>query len=97
MRLRFTKSLVGATALLAIGGYVFLSPGSGSLGVIVAQAVIAVRGWMVGFGSALEAVWATAALPLSVGGGIRGVNLHLAPVDLVAAFGATVVDLSTAD
>lgn len=54
------------TALLAIGGYFFLSPGSGSLGVFVARAVIAFRGWMVGFGSALEALWATAALPLSV-------------------------------
>lgn len=31
---------------------------------------------------------------LSVGGGVRGVNLHLAPADLVAALEATVVDLS---
>jgi hypothetical protein len=53
------------TALLAVG-LMFLSPGNSSVGVVVAQAVIAVRGWMVGFGSALEAVWATAALPLSV-------------------------------
>jgi len=51
--------------LLAIGGFVILSPGSGTLGVAVAQAVISLRGWLVGFGSALEAVWATAALPLS--------------------------------
>lgn len=33
---------------------------------------------------------------VSVGGGIRGVNLHLAPADLVAALGATVADLSEA-
>jgi Cys-tRNA(Pro) deacylase len=30
----------------------------------------------------------------SVGGGVRGVNLHLTPTDLVAALGAEVVDLS---
>jgi Cys-tRNA(Pro)/Cys-tRNA(Cys) deacylase len=31
---------------------------------------------------------------VSVGGGIRGLNIHLAPDDLVAVFGATVADLS---
>lgn len=31
---------------------------------------------------------------VSVGGGVRGVNLHLAPADLVAALGADVVDVS---
>ena len=31
---------------------------------------------------------------VSVGGGIRGTNLHLAPADLVAALDAEVVDLS---
>ena len=31
---------------------------------------------------------------VSVGGGIRGVNIHLAPADLVAALEATVVDVS---
>jgi Cys-tRNA(Pro) deacylase len=31
---------------------------------------------------------------VSVGGGIRGTNLHLAPADLVAALGAQVADLS---
>jgi Cys-tRNA(Pro)/Cys-tRNA(Cys) deacylase len=31
---------------------------------------------------------------VSVGGGIRGVNLHLAPADLVTALGAEVVDVS---
>jgi Cys-tRNA(Pro)/Cys-tRNA(Cys) deacylase len=31
---------------------------------------------------------------VSVGGGMRGVNLHLAPADLVTALGAEVVDLS---
>jgi Cys-tRNA(Pro) deacylase len=31
---------------------------------------------------------------VSVGGGVRGVNLHLAPADLVSALGAEVVDLS---
>lgn len=31
---------------------------------------------------------------VGVGGGARGVNLHLAPADLVAALGATVVDVS---
>jgi Cys-tRNA(Pro) deacylase len=30
----------------------------------------------------------------SVGGGIRGVNIHLAPEDLVASLGAAVADLS---
>ena len=33
---------------------------------------------------------------VSVGGGIRGVNLHLAPADLVTALSATVADLSEA-
>jgi Cys-tRNA(Pro)/Cys-tRNA(Cys) deacylase len=32
---------------------------------------------------------------VSVGGGIRGLNLHLAPDDLVAALGASVADLTT--
>src|SRR5512135_746650 len=31
---------------------------------------------------------------VSVGGGIRGVNLHLSPADLVATLGASVADLS---
>lgn len=35
-------------------------------------------------------------LVVSVGGGIRGVNLHLAPPDLVAALGASVADLTEA-
>lgn len=34
---------------------------------------------------------------VAVGGGARGVNLHLAPADLVAATGATVVDVTTPD
>ena len=34
---------------------------------------------------------------VSVGGGVRGVNLHLAPADLVAALGATVADVSIED
>lgn len=33
---------------------------------------------------------------VSVGGGIRGLNLHLAPADLVTALSATVADLSEA-
>ncbi len=33
---------------------------------------------------------------VSVGGGIRGVNLQLAPADLVAALGASVADLTEA-
>lgn len=32
---------------------------------------------------------------VAIGGGARGVNLHLAPADLVAATGATVVDVTT--
>lgn len=32
---------------------------------------------------------------VSVGGGIRGVNLHLTPADLVASLGASVADLTT--
>jgi Cys-tRNA(Pro)/Cys-tRNA(Cys) deacylase len=32
---------------------------------------------------------------VAIGGGARGVNLHLAPADLVRALGAEVVDLST--
>jgi len=31
---------------------------------------------------------------VSIGGGVRGVNIHLTPAALVAALGATVVDLS---
>jgi len=34
---------------------------------------------------------------VSVGGGIRGTNLHLTPADLVASLGASVADLTTAD
>jgi Cys-tRNA(Pro)/Cys-tRNA(Cys) deacylase len=34
---------------------------------------------------------------VAIGGGARGVNLHLAPPDLVAALGATVVDVSIPD
>jgi prolyl-tRNA editing enzyme YbaK/EbsC (Cys-tRNA(Pro) deacylase) len=33
---------------------------------------------------------------VSVGGGIRGMNLHLTPQDLVGALGAEVVDLGQA-
>jgi Cys-tRNA(Pro)/Cys-tRNA(Cys) deacylase len=41
-----------------------------------------------------------AAMPtetVAIGGGARGVNLHLAPVDLVAALHAEVVDVSVPD
>ena len=31
---------------------------------------------------------------VSIGGGVRGVNIHLAPADLVAATSATVVDVT---
>ncbi len=34
---------------------------------------------------------------VAIGGGARGVNLHLAPGDLVRHLGATVVDVSVAD
>ena len=34
---------------------------------------------------------------IAIGGGARGVNLHLAPADLVAALDATVVDVSIPD
>ena len=34
---------------------------------------------------------------VAIGGGARGVNLHLAPADLVSALGATVVDVSIPD
>jgi Cys-tRNA(Pro) deacylase len=34
---------------------------------------------------------------VAIGGGARGVNLHLAPADLVAALAATVVDVSVPD
>jgi Cys-tRNA(Pro) deacylase len=34
---------------------------------------------------------------VAIGGGARGVNLHLAPSDLVAALGAAVVDVSIED
>jgi len=34
---------------------------------------------------------------VAIGGGARGVNLHLAPADLVAALGAEVVDVSVAE
>ena len=34
---------------------------------------------------------------VAIGGGARGVNLHLAPADLVAALDATIVDVSIPD
>lgn len=34
---------------------------------------------------------------VAIGGGARGVNLHLAPADLIAALAATVVDVSIPD
>jgi Cys-tRNA(Pro)/Cys-tRNA(Cys) deacylase len=34
---------------------------------------------------------------VSIGGGARGVNIHLAPTDLVAALGASVVDVTQAE
>lgn len=34
---------------------------------------------------------------VAIGGGARGVNLHLTPADLVAALAATVVDVSIPD
>ena len=34
---------------------------------------------------------------VSVGGGVRGVSIHLAPADLVASLGAAVADLTTPD
>ena len=34
---------------------------------------------------------------VAIGGGARGVNLHLAPADLVAGLAATVVDVSIPD
>jgi len=34
---------------------------------------------------------------VAIGGGARGVNLHLAPADLVAALGAEVVDVTQAE
>jgi prolyl-tRNA editing enzyme YbaK/EbsC (Cys-tRNA(Pro) deacylase) len=34
---------------------------------------------------------------VSVGGGAFGVNIHLAPTDLVASLGADVVDVSVAE
>lgn len=60
------------------------------------------RGAITPFGA--SAAWpvivdATALEPLTVaiGGGARGVNLHLAPADLVAHLGATVADISIPD
>ena len=34
---------------------------------------------------------------VAIGGGARGVNVHLAPADLVAVTGASVVDISVAE
>jgi Cys-tRNA(Pro)/Cys-tRNA(Cys) deacylase len=34
---------------------------------------------------------------VSIGGGVRGVNIHLAPGDLVSSLGASVVDVTTPD
>lgn len=34
---------------------------------------------------------------VAIGGGARGVNLHLAPADLIGSLGATVVDVSVPD
>jgi Cys-tRNA(Pro)/Cys-tRNA(Cys) deacylase len=47
------------------------------------------RAWPVIADAAIEAQPVVA-----IGGGARGVNLHLAPGDLVAALGATVVDVT---
>ena len=50
------------------------------------------RPWPVIVDSAVEA------LPVvSVGGGARGVNIHLAPADLVRALGAELVDVTVPD
>ncbi len=40
---------------------------------------------------------ATSEPVVSVGGGVRGVSIHLAPADLVVALGANVVDVTQAD
>ena len=36
-------------------------------------------------------------LVVSIGGGVRGVNLHLAPTDLIGALGADVADVTAAE
>jgi len=60
------------------------------------------RGAITPFGS--ERAWpvlvdasAMAQPVVAIGGGARGVNLHLSPADLVAHLGAEVVDVSVAD
>jgi Cys-tRNA(Pro) deacylase len=49
----------------------------------------ALRAWPVVADASIEALEVVA-----IGGGARGVNVHLAPADLVAATGATVVDVT---
>jgi Cys-tRNA(Pro)/Cys-tRNA(Cys) deacylase len=49
----------------------------------------AARAWPVILDASVEGLPAVA-----IGGGARGVNVHLAPADLVAATGASVVDIS---
>jgi Cys-tRNA(Pro)/Cys-tRNA(Cys) deacylase len=49
----------------------------------------ALRAWPVVVDAAIEGLEVVA-----IGGGARGVNVHLAPADLVAATGASVVDIS---
>lgn len=60
------------------------------------------RGAITPFGSRrawpviLDAV-ALAQATVAIGGGARGVNVHVAPSDLVAALGAEIVDVTTVD
>ncbi len=57
------------------------------------------RGTITPFGSArpwpvVLDVAATDVPLIALGGGARGVNIHVAPADLVASFGATIADVS---
>jgi prolyl-tRNA editing enzyme YbaK/EbsC (Cys-tRNA(Pro) deacylase) len=49
----------------------------------------ALRSWPVIADASIEGL-----ATVAIGGGARGVNVHLAPSDLVAATGASVVDIS---
>ena len=60
------------------------------------------RGAITPFGSAtawpvLIDATAMARSPVAIGGGVRGVNLHLAPAELARHLGAEVVDVSVPD
>ncbi len=74
-------------AALSVAAWAFLSRDAGvsGVGVLLAQAALKLRGLAVGFGSALEALWVTAALPLAASLLVTLVGCLMALRRLVAA------------